>query len=290
VPVLESHWWPQSEMGVWRLDTLGPVIGGDQHRPQVWDNRYEWLRVSELPGTRLQVHTWGVLLKRRKTYPASYGRSRDIVAADGQVLMTVRLAARDKSMPFGGMNWEERRAHWRGISALDYEKEKIRRRRWMGMSREVLTHTESGRQFRWIGGPQRSSIEPSESRLKGGSLVSPPRPWGAPGPRLVETSAEDVILEPSGHHDNHLADTTVRLSGQRWFRFPVWGTSSRNAVMSAVDETNTSMLTFRKVEHGGEVVVSPACSVTAEILCVVAVTAPLLQSYWRHASVSTSVG
>jgi hypothetical protein len=167
--------------------------------------------------------------------------------------MTVRLVARFKpeaNIPSS-------------LPQPEHQKEFIRHNIWTSMLKEVFTVDDGGPQFRWIG-----------------YRVSGPSQWGEPGSKFVDALTGDVVLEPSGYHFNLHADTKLWLSNQRWFSFPVRGTSSRNAIMTAVDESGTPVLTFRKVEREGEVLVRWGCHVTTELLCVVAVAAPLLLSYW----------
>jgi hypothetical protein len=101
----------------------------------------------------------------------------------------------------------------------------------------------------------------------------------------VVSGAGDPVLWVRGYHLDRKAAGIVLLPGRRCFVFPVKGTWQLNAVMTGVDESDTEVLWFRKmglIAH--EVVVSPGCDSTTEILCIVELVTPWLSSYFQSES------
>jgi hypothetical protein len=98
----------------------------------------------------------------------------------------------------------------------------------------------------------------------------------------------DPVLWVVGTHRYYNDAGAVLFPDRRWLRFPVQGSKLGNGVMMAVNESGTTVLWFRKVGPRGdwrgplavEVIVSPDCEVTAEILCVSALTMGWLVNYF----------
>lgn len=76
-------------------------------------------------------------------------------------------------------------------------------------------------------------------------------------------------------HSYRGADGYIRFPGQGSLMFPVTGTRASNAVMTAVNESGSTMLWVRRTRWWGdyEIVVSPDCDLTPAILCVIMLTA-----------------
>jgi DivIVA domain-containing protein len=167
-----------------------------------------WMRVSDLPGTRLRC-TW-----ERSPLAAP----QQIVSSDGQVLLTRR-----------GPTW---------------------------------TVAPSGQVF----------------SLRYQRVIG----VGARYQQVVDAATGRPILQAVGDHIRCQAKTVVLGLQQRWFRFPVQGSRLRNGVMTAVDESDTEVLWFRTTgRRAAEVIVSPQCALTPEILCVIELAAPWLTRYFR---------
>jgi DivIVA domain-containing protein len=101
------------------------------------------------------------------------------------------------------------------------------------------------------------------------------------GRRVVDDLTGELIISRSGRHKSHQAETTVSRGDHPWLWFPVQGTSSKDAVMHAVDVTSTKILSFRRLaRHDTEIVAGPGFPVTPEILCVIVVASELLESFF----------
>jgi len=101
--------------------------------------------------------------------------------------------------------------------------------------------------------------------------------------QVVDAATGRPILRAVGNHISRQAKTVVLRLQQRWFRFPVQGSRWRNGVMTAVDESDTEVLWFRQTgRRAAEVVVSPQCALTPEILCVIELAAPWLGMYFMR--------
>jgi hypothetical protein len=100
--------------------------------------------------------------------------------------------------------------------------------------------------------------------------------------QIVDAGTGDPVLRWIGDHSYHQARAVVLLPEQRWVRFPVQGTGRGDAVMRAIDESDTEVLWFRKVKRAVmEAVVRPYCDVTSEILCLTECAASWLDAYFR---------
>ena len=100
--------------------------------------------------------------------------------------------------------------------------------------------------------------------------------------QIVDAGTSDPILRWIGRVRRHQARAVVLQPGQRWLRFSVQGTRFRNAVMTALDESDTEVLWLRQMERNVmEAVVSPTCNLTAEILCLIELAASWLHAYYN---------
>jgi DivIVA domain-containing protein len=100
--------------------------------------------------------------------------------------------------------------------------------------------------------------------------------------QLTDPTTAEPVLWIRGKHHSWGADGRVLFPGQRCLTFPVSGTSQRNAVMTAVSESGTTMLWFRHIRrYEYDVVVNPDGHLTPEILCVIELTARWLVDYFR---------
>jgi hypothetical protein len=111
---------------------------------------------------------------------------------------------------------------------------------------------------------------------------------GRPG-RVESMATGELVLswtgeskrQPRLRHQAGQPFTVMYLQGGRWLRFPVRGTTRGNAVMTAVDQTETEVMWFRIAESKSvEVVISPDRSVTPEVLCAVTIASPLIGYYF----------
>jgi hypothetical protein len=109
--------------------------------------------------------------------------------------------------------------------------------------------------------------------------------------QVLDAATGRPILQAVGDHQKRQAKTVLLGLQQRWFRFPVEGSQWRNGVMTAVDESGTEVLWFRKTaRRATEVVVSPRCAITPEVLCVIWLATPWLDSYFVSGNPSRPSG
>jgi len=102
---------------------------------------------------------------------------------------------------------------------------------------------------------------------------------GVKGP-VVDVSTGETKMRIIGQHGAGCAAAVVLFADQRWLRFPVDGSSLRNAVMTAVNESGRRVLWFSHIDAEIEVVVSPECELSPELLCVIAMAASWLEQYF----------
>lgn len=104
----------------------------------------------------------------------------------------------------------------------------------------------------------------------------------------VGATTGDPVLWVVGTHRYYNDAGAILFPDGRWLRFPVQGSKLGNGVMTAVNESGVTVLWFRKVGLPGdwrgplavEVILSPDCEVTKEILCVTALAMGWLVNYF----------
>jgi hypothetical protein len=202
--------------------------------------------------------------RRRECDPDAVDQFLDALASqaaasDLRVLPEVGLGTQS---PFWTKYARDCRAQWRGVSDLPGARLRRAGRKIIGSHGEVLL-TSGGR----------------ELTLANGQVFS-----AGPRNRIeapVVSGTGDPILWIRGRHRDLHADGIVLLPGQRCLVFPVKGTGRRNGVMTAVNESGATVLWFRKMGlRVYEVVVSPECDITAEVLCVIELVAGWLSRYF----------
>jgi hypothetical protein len=130
-------------------------------------------------------------------------------------------------------------------------------------NKAVLTVTESGEAFQILGRPGEVVAKAS------GELI------------LQRTGESGKKSHPLLRHQGRQPFTAIYLPDRRWFRFPVRGTRRGDAVMTAVDQSETEVMWFRLAgAKGVDVVVAPERRVTTEVLCVIAIASPLIWYYF----------
>ena len=111
----------------------------------------------------------------------------------------------------------------------------------------------------------------------------------------VDRSTGEKVLWLTGRHLDRKPNAVVHLSETQWLQLPVAGTSRRNAVMSAVDQSGNAILDLRwVVTHAPrvvgylksqiEVVVAPAHSMTPEVALIIALASGSLRNYFKSSS------
>jgi hypothetical protein len=98
--------------------------------------------------------------------------------------------------------------------------------------------------------------------------------------QLTDPLTGGPVLWIRGEHLPRRAGGLVLFPGQRYLKFPVSGARPGNAVMTAVTESGTTILWFRRTE----VVVSPDCYLAPDVLSAIALAAPWLDSYFPRGS------
>ena len=95
------------------------------------------------------------------------------------------------------------------------------------------------------------------------------------------------ILYTAGRHFDLVAGGYIKFPGQRWLRFPVRGTSQRNAIMTAVDQAENKVARYRLADPRTgfrqitEITVHPDQRLTGELTLAIAASAPWLSRYLR---------
>jgi hypothetical protein len=194
----------------------------------------------------------------------------------------VRAAARDPGRPLSryGAEWKryERscEAGWERISDLPGVR--------LHLTKETITSAAAG----ILPTPDGAAwtLADRELRREPTSWDPPDTPkwmYAASGYQLVDPATSDIVLWVQWLHSAWSAGGYAVLPGsKRFFMFPVRGTNERNAVMTAVTESGSRTLCFRKIEMDViEVVVSPDCDLTRDMLCLIACTGQWLYSFFR---------
>jgi DivIVA domain-containing protein len=128
----------------------------------------------------------------------------------------------------------------------------------------------------------------------GAPAHSPKRQTDKKDPRLRRIIDETgtPILYTAGQHFNSAAGGYIKFPGQRWLRFPVRGTSQRNAIMTAVDQAGNKVARYRvgrgetRFRTTTEITVHPDQRLTDELALAIAAPAPWLLLYFLAPSPS----
>lgn len=113
------------------------------------------------------------------------------------------------------------------------------------------------------------------------------------GWQVTDSRTGEPVLWTRGRHYGGGARGYMLLPGQRCLVFPVTGTRVRDAVMTAVTESGRTALWFRWIARPRspwrsentkyEIVVSPDCDLTTELMCIICLAASWLGSYFESA-------
>lgn len=95
------------------------------------------------------------------------------------------------------------------------------------------------------------------------------------------------VLYTSGRHYVRQAGGRITFPDQRWLWFPVRGTSSPNAIMTAVDQAGNKVARYRVtgklgLQYRMEITVHPGQQLTDELALAIMVSAPWLWSYFKQ--------
>jgi DivIVA domain-containing protein len=123
-----------------------------------------------------------------------------------------------------------------------------------------------------------------------GKKASPSQGQGARKPGSLRALADRTgqpVLYTRGHHIDGDPSGYIEFPGQRWLRFPVRGTGSSNAVMTAVDQSGRQVARYRttaeRIVTGWraiEITVHPDQRLTDQLILTLAVTAPWVSSFF----------
>jgi hypothetical protein len=105
----------------------------------------------------------------------------------------------------------------------------------------------------------------------------------AAGFDAIEVAVDETgaaVLYISGTHYDHRADTRTSFPDGRWLRFPIRGTDTSDAIMTAVDETGKRVARYRCTGADTEIIVHPDCQLTDELTLVIAASEGLVHSYF----------
>jgi hypothetical protein len=108
-----------------------------------------------------------------------------------------------------------------------------------------------------------------------------------PHARVLAEQHELPALCTLGQNFDHSAGACIRLSGGRWFQFPVRGRNRRSAIMTALDQDGNKVALYRLVRVAPdqvEIAVHPDQQITDELLLVLALSAPWLGTYFKLAN------
>jgi DivIVA domain-containing protein len=195
-----------------------------------------------------------------------------------------RPGTRLSSLRAGAMRRELRTAEQQTVATLRYR-----------LLSETLSA--SGRTFIW---KRVADLADKPAFRERAEPISRDRP-GAPVHALERQTDEDYsylrqlldetgtpVLYTGGRHFDRRAGAYIKFPGRRWLRFPVRGTRSADAIMTAVDEGGNKIARYRLAlnETGWrkivEITVHPDQQLTGELVLVIALSAPWLRSYLQQ--------
>jgi DivIVA domain-containing protein len=167
--------------------------------------------------------------------------------------------------PRGVMHGELRTAERRTVASA--------RSRWPAWPRPTTISTR-GRTFTWK--PVTRSTLPGIAIIRELLGLDPTREL------LDETGTP--ILYTSGKNFDFRAGACITFSDRRWLRFPVRGTESKNAIMTAVDQAGNKIARYKVISEGdwleNEITVHPGKQLTSELVLALVISAPWLDEYF----------
>jgi hypothetical protein len=113
---------------------------------------------------------------------------------------------------------------------------------------------------------------------------------------LIDVSNGSTVLRVTGRHYGAQRNTTVHLSPQHRYTFPIIGVGLADEVMTAVDEAGNNVIRYRQAKQRRgrrhqtrsaamvEAVVNPAYDVTPDILLLIAMSSGFLLTDYRMRS------
>ena len=118
---------------------------------------------------------------------------------------------------------------------------------------------------------------------KAGSLNGAVRAVLVPARELLDETGTPVLCG-SGQNYSYSAGACITFPDQRWLKFPVRGTETENAIMTAVDQAGNKVARYRSLAIGGvlgsEITVHPRQQLTNELVLALVMSAPWLHSYF----------
>ena len=122
-------------------------------------------------------------------------------------------------------------------------------------------------------------LAPKTARVGGRTFT-----W-KPGTRSLVDETGVLILQTSGRHYNRSAGGRITFPGQRWLQFPVRGTRTTNAIMTALDQAGDEVARYRRTgklrAYPKEITVPPGHPLTDELLLAILIAADWLDSYFE---------
>jgi len=184
-----------------------------------------------------------------------------------------------------------RLSQWRGWIAREKQASRDRRHfaqecasEWRNFGQQPGTHLRvvwtgiGRRELRTAEQQTVARLAPKTARVGGRTFT-----W-KPGTRSLVDETGVLILHTSGPHYNPEALGRITFPGQRWLQFPVRGTETTNAIMTALDQARDEVARYRRTGKLGnsrtEVTVHPGHPLTDELLLAILISADWLDSYF----------
>ena len=133
--------------------------------------------------------------------------------------------------------------------------------------------------FSWRG--IAGTISPDQPGIPAHTLK--PQTSDRPRSQLLDETGRPILYTARQHYD-HRARGYIKFPGQRWLRFPVRGTETRNAIMTAVDQAGNKVARYRLTgsRRPIEIIAHPGLQLTDELALALVVSAPWLRSFFRQ--------
>jgi hypothetical protein len=228
----------------------------------------EWRDFSQQPGTHLRLVRAGVVRRElrtteQQTVASLRGLQPSAVSVDGRPLQPSAVSVGGR--PFA----------WKEVSGSS----------WLGIAEFVrASHQEGDREHFLVADSALQQISQGKANSRKPDRFI--RGILNLGELFDQTGIP--ILYTSGTNYSFNAGARITFPDQRWLQFPVRGTGSANAIMTAVDQAGKKIVRYRVIGklrgtslwNTMEITIHPSQPLADELVLAIAMSTPWLDSYY----------
>lgn len=228
----------------------------------------EWRDFSQQPGTHLRLVRARVVRRElrttaQQTVASLRGLRPSAVSLDGRTVQPSAVSVGRRTFT------------WKQVSGSS----------WLGIAEFVrASHQEGDREHFLVADAALQQISQGKAdRRKPSRLVRGRLYLG----ELLDETGTPILYTSGTNYEGH-AGARITFPDQRWLRFPVRGTGSANAIMTAVDQAGNKTVRYRVIGklrgtslwNTMEITIRPSQPLADELVLAIAMSTPWLDSYF----------